>query len=380
MKVYFDNAATTALDKEVLEAMMPYLENQYGNPSSIHAFGRETRAGIELARKTIADLLNVSPGEIFFTSGGTEANNMAIKNSINTLQLTHAVSTRIEHHAVSHTLEECVKTANVKLSEVPLKEDGHVDVQVLEQLLKDNPQSLVSLMHANNEIGNMLPLEEVGVICKKYDAVFHSDTVQTMAHYQLDLQKLNIQFASCSGHKFHGPKGVGFLYINSDIKIDPFLLGGSQERNMRGGTENLYGIIGMGKAFEIAHRSMKEDTEYITGLKSHMAESLKAKIPNVEFNGDCMGDSLYTVLNISLPPTDNSEMLLFNLDIAGIAASGGSACSSGSNIGSHVLEGINSDMTRPAIRFSFSKHNTIEEVEYCVARLAELVNVPQTVH
>ena len=184
MKVYFDNAATTALDKEVLEAMMPYLENQYGNPSSIHAFGRETRAGIELARKTIADLLNVSPGEIFFTSGGTEANNMAIKNSINTLQLTHAVSTRIEHHAVSHTLEECVKTANVKLSEVPLKEDGHVDVQVLEQLLKDNPQSLVSLMHANNEIGNMLPLEEVGAICKKYDAVFHSDTVQTMAHYQ----------------------------------------------------------------------------------------------------------------------------------------------------------------------------------------------------
>lgn len=357
---------------------MPYLENQYGNPSSIHSFGRETRAGIELARKTISDLLNVSPGEIFFTSGGTEANNTAIKSSISTLNLTHAITTVIEHHAVWHTLKECVRTDNIKLSEVPLKEDGHMDIDILEQLLKDNPRSFVSLMHANNEIGNLLPLGEVGELCKKYDAVFHSDTVQTMAHYRLDLQNVNIQFAACSAHKFHGPKGVGFLYISSDIKIDPLMLGGSQERNMRGGTENLYGIIGMAKAFEIAHRSMEEDTKHITAVKFHMAELLKAKIPNVEFNGDCMGDSLYTILSVSLPPTDNSEMLLFNLDIAGIAASGGSACSSGTDIGSHVLEGIKSDVNRQAIRFSFCKHNTIEEVEYCVNKLAEFVNVPQT--
>ena len=379
MKVYFDNAATTSLDKEVLEAMMPYLENQYGNPSSIHSFGRETRTGIELSRKTIADLLNVSPGEIFFTSGGTEANNTAIKSSISTHKLSHAITSRIEHHAVSHTLEECVKTDEIKLSDVSLTDNGHVDLEALEELLKDNARSFVSLMHANNEIGNLLPIKEVGELCKKYDAIFHSDTVQTMAHYPMDLQKLNLQFASCSAHKFHGPKGVGFLYINGDIKIDPLLLGGSQERNMRGGTENLYGIIGMGKAFEIAHRTMEKDAAHVTALKSLMAELLKAKIPNVAFNGDCMGDSLYTVLNVSLPSTENSEMLLFNLDIAGVAASGGSACSSGTDIGSHVLAGINSDSSRPAIRFSFSKHNTIAEVEYCVDKLAEFVNVAQEV-
>jgi len=375
MKVYFDNAATTSLDPEVLEAMIPFLENKFGNPSSIHSYGRETRSAIEGARKKIAELINVSPGEIFFTSGGTEANNTAIRCSIEKLGIKHAISSTIEHHAVSHTLEDLESKGDLKVSWVKFKKDGHVDLEHLENLLRDNTRTLVSLMHANNEIGNLLPLKKVSELCQKYDAVLHSDTVQTMGHYVHDMQDVNLHFANCSAHKFHGPKGIGFMYINGDVKIDPFITGGSQERNMRGGTENLYGIVGMAKAFEIAHRNMEKDQHYIQGLKTYMVDLLKENISGVKFNGDHDKSSLYTVLSVSLPPMTNGEMLLFNLDISGIAASGGSACTSGSNQGSHVLQGIDCDMSRPSIRFSFSKENTKEEIDYAVKKLCEFIEL-----
>lgn len=380
MKVYLDNAATTPLDKEVLEAMLPYMTEHFGNPSSIHSFGRKTRAAIEGARKSVAKFLNVSPAEIFFTSGGTEADNQAIRCSIHDMGIKHAITTKIEHHAVLHTLEAMEHDGHIKLSFVNLTPEGHVDLNHFDQLLKDNGRTLVSLMHANNEIGNLLPLKEVGDICAKYDAVFHSDTVQTMGHYPMDLQSINVHFITCAAHKFHGPKGVGFLYISNKVKINPFIYGGSQERNMRGGTENLYGIIGLAKALEVANRDMQAHEDHILGVKKYMVEQLKAAIPGVEFNGACLNNCLYTVLNVRFPHTENAEMLLFNLDIAGIAASGGSACTSGSNQGSHVLRGIGADVTRPSVRFSFSKYNTKEEVDYTVSKLKELFGVKAMVN
>ncbi len=372
MKVYLDNAATTALDKEVFDAMLPYMTEHFGNPSSIHSFGRKTRSGIETARKIIAKNLNVSPSEIFFTSGGTEAINTAIRCAIHDLGIKHAITSKIEHHAVLHCLEVLEKDGKIKLSFVDLDKQGHVDLKNLEALLSSNDKSLVSLMHANNEIGNLLPLKKVGDLCEKYNAIFHCDTTQTMAHYKLDLQGVNVHMVNGAAHKFHGPKGVGFLYLNSKIKINPFMYGGSQERNMRGGTENLYGIVGLGKAFEIAHRDMEAHQAHIQGLKTYMIEQLEKNIPGVEFNGDAKGSSLYTVLNVHFPATENAEMMLFNLDIAGIAASGGSACTSGSNQGSHVLKNIGSDMNRPSVRFSFSKYNTKEEIDFCLSKLKEI--------
>src|ERR1035437_2322954 len=346
MKVYLDNAATTALDQEVIDAMLPVMEFKFGNPSSIHSYGREARTLIEASRKTVANLLNVSPAEIFFTSCGTEANNMAIRCSIRDLGIKHVISSRIEHHAVEMTLEQMENEGAIKLSYVDIDNQGHVDLDHLDELLVNNDRSLVSLMHANNEIGTMLPIKKVSELCKQYNAVVHSDTVQTMAHYVHDLRNLNVHFVNCSAHKFHGPKGIGFIYINSAIKIHPFIFGGSQERNMRGGTENIYGIVGLAKAMEIAYKNLDKDMEHIKGLKFYMVEQLKEAIPRVKFNGD-VENGLYTVLSVSFPPSDISEMLLFNLDIEGIAASGGSACSSGSDIGSHVLSGIGADPNIP---------------------------------
>lgn len=372
MKVYLDNAATTPIDKEVLETMLPVMKEQFGNPSSIHGYGRKTRALIETARKTIAKLLNVSPAELFFTSGGTEADNQAIICAIADLGINHAITSPIEHHAVLHTLEYLEKQGKIKLSFVKLKENGHIDTSSLEELLKTNNRSFVSLMHANNEIGNLLPMKEVGELCAQYDAVFHSDTVQTMGHYQIDLQAINVHFVTGSAHKFHGPKGVGFLYVSNKVKISPFIHGGAQERNMRGGTENLYGIVGLEKAMLVASRDLELHQHYIQELKTYMIEQLELIIPGVEFNGDAKGSSLYTVLNVLLPPNKNAEMLLFNLDIQGIAASGGSACTSGSNQGSHVLRSIGSDQTRPSVRFSFSKLNTKAEIDFCITKVKEM--------
>jgi len=376
MKVYLDNAATTKLDEEVLKTMMPLLVEDFGNPSSIHAFGRKTRSAIENARKTVAKLLNVTPAEIFFTSGGTEADNMAINQSIEKYGLTHVISSEIEHHAVEHTIKVLEKAGKVKVSWVKTDNKGNVDLQHLEELLKNNPRSLVSLMHANNEIGTLLPLKDVGELCEKYDAIFHSDTVQTMGHYPLDLKDIKVHFVTCAAHKFHGPKGVGFLYINHLHKIDPFIHGGAQERNMRGGTENVAGIVGLAKALEICFAEMAEHQKHIMALKDYMREQLVAAIPGMEFNGETdHNKSLYTVLNCRFPNHPDAEMILFNLDISGIAASGGSACSSGSDQGSHVLRGLGIDMTRPSVRFSFSKYNTKADIDFTVKKLKELFDV-----
>ena len=329
MKIYLDNAATTPLDAEVVNAMIPVMQNQFGNPSSIHSWGREVKTAIENARKNVAKLLNAAPAEIFFTSGGTEANNTAIFCSIRDLGIKHAISSKIEHHAVLHSLEEMAKEGKIKLSFVNLTPNGHVDLKHLEELLRDSKdKTIVSLMHANNELGNLLPIKEVGELCSTYNAIFHCDTVQTMAHYPFDLKDIKVDFITCAAHKFHGPKGVGFLYINNKIKISPFIFGGAQERNMRGGTENVYGIVGLSKALEIAYRDLDQHRKHVQDLKSYMADQLKNNIPGLEYNGDTMGNSLYTVLNVAFPPSENSEMLLFNMDIAGIACSGGSACSS----------------------------------------------------
>lgn len=374
--VYLDNAATTQLDPEVLDAMMPLLTEQFGNPSSIHSHGRKVRTAIEKARKTVASLLNTSPAEIFFTSGGTEADNTAIRSSIETYNLTHAITSPLEHHAVLHTLEHLAKQGTVRLSLVNIDEKGHIDLAHLEELLQTNPRSLVSLMHGNNEIGNLLNLNRVGELCRAYNAIFHSDTVQTMGHFRHDLQQLPVDFIVGAGHKFHGPKGVGFLYVNAEqIKIHPFMYGGAQERNMRGGTENVYGIVGLAKALEIAYRDMDAHRQHITTLKRRMIDQLREKMPEIGFNGDSadVDNSLYTVLNVSLPASELNDMLLFNLDIARISASGGSACSSGSNVGSHVLAALPGlDQNRGYVRFSFGKYNTMDEIDYAVDTLVGL--------
>ena len=377
MTVYLDNAATTPLDPEVFEAMKPFMLEDYGNPSSQHGHGRKVRAAIESARKTVASLLNASTHEIFFTSGGTEADNTLIRCGIESNDIKHAITSKIEHHAVLHTLEHLERKGKIKLSYVDIDERGFVSMEHLEELLKSNPNSMVSLMHANNEIGNILDLQAVSDLCNEYGGFLHSDTVQTMGHYVHDFSKLNMACAVGAAHKFHGPKGAGFMYINNNAKVSSFIHGGAQERDMRGGTENVYGIIGTAKALEIAYRDMAEHKSYIQGIKDRMITKLKENIPDVAFNGasESAEHSLYTVLNVCLPKSDSNEMLLFTLDINGISASGGSACSSGASTGSHVLEALGTDKERAAVRFSFSKYNKPEEIDFVVEKLAEFYNV-----
>jgi cysteine desulfurase len=374
-RIYLDNAATTPLDKEVLSEMVNVMDNYYGNPSSIHSQGREVRTLIEKARKTVAGLLNAVPAEIFFTSGGTEADNTAIRCGIAAFGLKHAITSKLEHHAVEHTLDSLLKTGVIdKISYVNTDAKGNIDYEHLEQLLKENDRSFVSLMHANNELGTLTDIVRVGEICELYDAIYHCDTVQTMGHYVHDVRALKAHFIVCAAHKLHGPKGVGFLYVNHNIKISPMIFGGAQERNMRGGTENVYGIVGLAKALEMAYASMEQHREHIQGLKTYLKEQLKAEIPGIAFNGENDPEtSLYTVLNVSFPEMDMGDMLLFNLDINGISASGGSACSSGSNIGSHVLTAIGAEPGRPSVRFSFSKLNTKEELDFVVEKVKRIV-------
>jgi cysteine desulfurase len=373
-RIYFDNAATTPLDPNVLEAMMPYLTEKFGNPSSIYSYGRESRLAIENARKSVARILNAHPAEIFFTSGGTESSNTAINAAIRDLGCKRIISSPIEHHATLHTVENIACSGEVELSFVNVLRNGHIDVNDLERLLAESKEKcLVTLMHANNEIGTMIDLYEVGEICKRYGAVFHSDTVQTVGHFPFDLRHTPVHFITGAGHKFHGPKGVGLLYINENVKIKPYLQGGAQERNMRAGTENLYGIVGFAKALEIATGSFESQTAYITELKRYMMNQLNLNIKDVEFNGDPLGRSLYTVLSVSFPKTEKSEMILFNLDIHNICASGGSACASGTDQGSHVIRAINNNPNQVTVRFSFSRHNTKEEIDYVVERLKEMI-------
>ncbi len=373
-RIYFDNAATTAIDPVVLEAMMPYLTEKFGNPSSIYSYGRESRLAIESGRKSVAKLLNAHPAEIFFTSGGTESSNTAITASVRDLGCTHIITSPLEHHATIHTVEHLHKRGEAAVRYLSVLPNGQIDLEDLEHKLAGSAgKTLVTLMHANNEIGNILDIHAVGELCKMYGAIFHSDTVQTIGHFPFDLRNTPVHFVTAAGHKFHGPKGVGMLYINENVRINPFIHGGSQERDMRAGTENVYGVVGFAKALELATAAYEADSAFIKGLKMYMMEELKKHIKGISFNGDPVGRSLYTVLSVSVPKTEKSEMLLFNLDINHICASGGSACTSGVEQGSHVIRAINNNPNQITVRFSFSKHNTRAEVDTVVRKLQDLI-------
>jgi cysteine desulfurase len=373
-RIYFDNAATTCLDPQVLEAMMPYLTSCYGNPSSIYSYGRESRLAVENARKTVAKILNAHPAEIFFTSGGTESSNTAITAAVRDLGCKRIITSPIEHHATLHTVKYLFNKGEVDLTYLKISPTGDIDLNDLENLLAESKEHcLVTLMHANNEIGNIVDIHALGEICRKYNAVFHSDTVQTVGHFPFDLRNTPVHFITGSAHKFHGPKGAGLLYINENVKIKPFMHGGSQERNMRAGTENLYGIVGFAKALETATTNYEKDASYIKSIKLYMMEQVKKNITGVSFNGDPLGNSLYTVISVNFLKTEKSDMLLFNLDINNICASGGSACTSGADVGSHVIREINNNPDQVTVRFSFSKNNTKEEVDTVVEKLREMI-------
>jgi len=370
MRVYLDNAATTPIAPEVVEAMLPVLQSGFGNPSSTHFYGRQTKALIETARRTVAKHLNCQASEIIFTSGGTEADNMALYSSVNLLGVKHIITSSIEHHAVGHTAEAIAKQGLAKVSYVNIDAKGHVDLTHLEELLQSGEKAMVSLMHANNEIATILPLKRVSELCRKYGAYFHSDTVQTMGHYTFDMKELDIDFITCAAHKFHGPKGIGFLYVNKNVKAEALIHGGAQERGLRGGTENVYGIVGLAKAMDLAYEDVSGHQQHVQSLKTYMINQLKDLFSDIAFHGETdESRSLYTVLNVCFPRTDKAGMLLFTLDLKGVAVSGGSACSSGAAKGSHVLEGINADMTRPNVRFSFSRYTTKEEIDFALEQV-----------
>ncbi|MFM8597040.1 MAG: cysteine desulfurase family protein [Flavobacteriales bacterium] len=370
MKVYLDNAATTPVAPEVVEAMVPVLFETFGNPSSTHAFGRQAKALIENSRRKIARYLNCSPAEIIFTSGGTEADNMALHAAVTQMGVKRIITTAAEHHAVGHTADALKAHEQIEVDLLKLDAKGNIDLKELEALLQQAPKTIVSLMHANNEIATLLPLEEVARLCRQYGALFHSDTVQTMGHYAFDLKTLDIDFITCAAHKFHGPKGIGFLYVNKQTKVNPLIHGGSQERGLRGGTENIAGIVGLAKAMELAYTDLTEHQQHVYGLKSHMIERLSAIFSDVSFHGETAYEkALYTVLNVCLPATSKAGLLLFTLDLKGVAVSGGSACTSGATKGSHVLDAIGADMNRPNARFSFSRYTTREEIDYALSQL-----------
>ncbi len=377
MNVYFDNAATTPIEKKVLDKMLPFMENGFGNPSSIHKRGREIKSAIEKSRTMVADILCCEPGEVFFTSGGTEADNMFLINTVHEKKIDSIITSKIEHHAVLHCCDFLSKSYKTKIKYVQTDEKGKIDFEDLENLINKNKNSIVSLMHGNNEIGNLNDLKQISKICEQHRVIFHSDTVQTVGHYPLNLNEINIHGIVGSAHKFHGPKGIGFLYLNNKHKISPFIHGGAQERNMRGGTENVYGIVGLSEALRLASEEMASHRNKILLLKKHMIGSLKNKIPGVHFNGlsGNSEESLYTVLNVSIPEIEDQPMFLFNLDINNIAASAGSACTSGSDSGSHVLNEIKTKKDHVNVRFSFSKYNTLEEADYVVEKILEIKNL-----
>ena len=376
MKVYLDNAATTPIASEVIEEIQPYLNNYFGNPSSTHAFGRKTKNAIEINRKKIADLIQAKNNEIIFTSGGTEADNMALRCAVFDLNVKRIITTKIEHHAVLHTAECLRDQQNVEIIFLATDHNGNPDLVQLESIVNDKVNTLVTLMHANNEISTLLPIKKVASICAKHKHVyFHSDTVQTMGHYTFNLSETPIDFLTCSAHKLHGPKGVGFLYVNQKISLNPLITGGSQERKNRGGTENLYGIVGLGKAMEMAYENLASHQKHIQDLKSFMKKELEKIDQRISFNGETSPEkSLYTVLNVCFPADVCNSMLLFSLDIHGIAASGGSACSSGSNQGSHVLAELPHQENCQSVRFSFSRFNTQEDVEFTIEKIRSIIN------
>ena len=378
-KIYFDNAATTEIDPLVLSSINVVMKENYGNPSSTHSFGRSSRALIEKARKKVAEKFNANSSEIFFTSGGTESDNMVLISAVRDLNVQTIVTTKIEHHAVLNVVKYLEKTYSTKIIYLNLNECGGINYNDLEKvLLSNNSKKLVSLMHVNNEIGTVLDIQKVGDICKKYKSLFHSDTVQSIGRYKIDLSSLNIDFIVGSAHKFHGPKGIGFLYVNKNSDIDPIIIGGKQERGLRAGTESVHNICGLETALNLAYQNLEKDKDHIMTLKNHFISELKSKIPAIKFNANCDDLKLntYTLLNVCLPISKEKSVLLeFNLDIKGIACSRGSACQSGSLKGSHVLKEIlnDSDLEKPSIRFSFSKFNTINEVDKVVESLESFV-------
>lgn len=376
--IYFDNAATTQLRDEVVEKMTETLKEHYGNASSTHSFGRSSKSLIENARKTIANYLNVSAGEIVFTSGGTEADNLSLRSAVRDLGVKRIITSRIEHHAVLHTVEQLEKEYGITISYVNLDNNGQVDYTHLETLLQASDKQLVSLMHVNNEIGNLLDIKKVGDLCKANNALFHSDTVQSVGHYTLDLQDINIDFMAVSAHKFHGPKGIGFAYIKKNSGLKPLIFGGEQERGVRAGTESIHNIVGLEEALKQSYDNLEEERKYITSLKRYFITSLKNTFPGVSFNGTSsnLEKSSYTLLSVCLPiAAEKALILLFQLDLKGIACSKGSACQSGSSKGSHVLAQVLSDedMQKPSLRFSFSKYNTTEEIDYVIETLKEFM-------
>jgi cysteine desulfurase len=374
MQVYLDNAATTIMDAQVIDEMTQTMKDIYGNPSAIHTNGRQAKAVVELARKSIAKILQCHSSEIIFTGSGTEADNMALRCAVNDLGVTHIITSTIEHKAVLDTAKTLERKGRAKVSYVKLDVYGKADLKDLESLTKKHPGSLISLMHANNEIGSLNDVHAISQIARANQCYFHSDTVQTIGHYPIDLSNWDVDFVTCSAHKFHGPKGVGFMYKNKSLKISPMVTGGGQESAMRAGTENVIGIIGLSKAFEIANSGIEDKIKAIQALKSYFIQQIREKIKGTCFNGDISPEGgLYTVLNVSLPPSEKSSTLLFQLDINGIFVSGGSACNSGATGSSHVLAGINHPNNRSVIRFSFSKFTTIQEVDYAIDTLRELI-------
>jgi cysteine desulfurase len=376
--IYFDNAATTPIRNEVIDVMTSVLKNNFGNASSSHSFGRSSKSLIEKHRKDIAAYFKVSPAEIIFTSGGTEADNLVLRSAVRDLGVKTFITTKIEHHAILHTLDQLSKEYEIEVLFVNLDSDGEVDYNHLEKLLATNHNVLVSLMHVNNEIGNLLDIKRVADLCKTHKALFHSDTVQSVGHYPLDLNEIQIDFLAASSHKFHGPKGVGFCFIRKNSGLQPLIFGGEQERGYRAGTESVHNIAGLAEALKLAYVNLETESAYVEGIKSYFINSLKAKIPNVSFNGNS-GDlekSTYTSVNVCFPVApEKGAMFLFQLDLKGIACSKGSACQSGSSQNSHVLSEILSkeDLLKPSIRFSFSIYNTKDEVDYVVNSLKELV-------
>jgi cysteine desulfurase len=377
MKVYFDNAATTQIEEEVIETILPIMKNGFGNPSSLHSYGRGIKSHIEISRKIISKELNCESNEIYFTSGGTESDNMAINSAVRDLKVKTIISSKIEHLAVLETINSLGLLNNVKIKFVKVDEKGNIDLNDLERILSKNFNALVSLMHANNEIGNILRIYEVADLCEKYHAYFHTDAVQTIGHLRFDLKKNNnIHFLASSSHKFHGPKGVGFLYINNKIKINSLIKGGGQERNLRGGTENTYSIVGMAKAFELSYKNLENHENHLIKIKRYMISELKKNFSNIIFNGlsEYFDLSLNSILSVSFPKNSISDFIIINLDILGVACSGGSACSSGSIKKSHVLKELNEKKDRSTIRFSFSRFNKIEEVDYVINCLKKFYN------
>ncbi|WP_439152155.1 cysteine desulfurase family protein [Winogradskyella sp.] len=377
--VYLDNAATTALRPEVINRMTEVLQENYGNASSTHSIGRSSKALLEQCRKTIASYFNVSAAEIIFTSGGTEADNLALRSAARDLGVTDIITSKIEHHAVLHTAEQLKDEYNVNVHFVDLDNCGIVDYNHLEDLLQSCNKAIVSLMHINNEIGNILDIKKVAHLCKANDGLFHTDTVQSVGHFKIDLSEIPIDFMAASAHKFHGPKGVGFCFVRKESGLKPLIFGGEQERGVRAGTESIHNIAGMDEALKISYANLELEKAYVTGLKMHFIEQLKTQIPNLSFNGGCqdLTTSTYTLVNVCLPiAPEKASMLQFQLDLKGIACSKGSACQSGSSQQSHVLSAILTEdkLRQPSVRFSFSIYNTKDEIDYVIDVLKDFVN------